>query len=73
MNEILINDPFYFLVMAYMEMFGNAQNVQFQTNSSESSSMMMTRHSMHTYSHSTRIISNENLVPRYEIEFLKKV
>ena len=53
-------------------MFGNAQNVQFQTNSSESSSMMMTRHSMHTYSHSTRIISNENLVPRYVIEFLKK-
>lgn len=48
-------------------MFGNAQNVQFQTtNSNESSSMMMTRHSMHTYSHSSRILNQENLVPRYE-------
>lgn len=65
----LMNMILYFLVMAYMEMFGNAQNVQFHP-SSDSSSMLM-RHSMHTFSQQTTISSNENLEPKYEKNNLK--
>jgi hypothetical protein len=49
--------------MAYMEIFGNAQHMHIQSNNDS----MMARHSVHTFSQSSKIFSdNDNLVPRYE-------